>query len=388
MEFAWVAFSVLALVFSGQSRTSADEQTSDSCHDKCPAGYFLNLNSATNCTDSVKKHPCKECPHNHYTAIPNTIKECLKCSNCGRNEVEVQPCTSASDRKCGCKDGFSLTGSLCLPPSNPLTLPEKTPTTPRVNVKHRLSPNAPASAAPVSVTTKRTSSPPDSPTLIKTSNKTSNPAMTPVPDNSNNHTIWLFSVVTISIFLVLFCFLVFSGSVLRKKDGCFCWSATKNLELPAQEATSDEHCSHHGSSPTTLTFTISEKAPMMLSCQEPPAHISGQMPDSVHTARQDKQSSCWPAIVLYAIIKEVPLRRWKEFLRLLSVTDQQMERVELEASLGSMEKQYQMLRLWSLGSSASLSDVYSALHHMDLSGCAQLLQESLEKLQRQQGPTA
>ncbi|XP_037540432.1 uncharacterized protein si:ch211-112c15.8 [Nematolebias whitei] len=224
----------------------------------------------------------------------------------------------------------------------------------------------------------------------ETSTNTSNPAVTSVQGNSNNHMLWLVSVATLASFLVLFWFLIFCECTLRNQDSCSFWRPNKNSETPAQEVTLKEHCSHHGSAPTTLTFTISEETPMMLPCQEPPAHICGQMPDSVHTpaTRQDEQSDRWPAIVLYAIIKEVPLRRWKEFLRLLSVSDQQMERVELEAGLGSMEKQYQMLRLWSQRSSANLNDVHSSLHHMDLSGCAQLLQESLEKLQWKQRLTA
>ncbi|NXA56532.1 TNR25 factor, partial [Nothocercus julius] len=75
---------------------------------------------------------------------------------------------------------------------------------------------------------------------------------------------------------------------------------------------------------------------------------------------------------LYAIIDAVPLRRWKEFMRVLGLRDTDIEVVELEFS-HVRDQQYEMLKRWGQQSSASFSRIFAALERMELEGCAQAL---------------
>ncbi|XP_070767150.1 tumor necrosis factor receptor superfamily member 1A [Enoplosus armatus] len=404
MDLVLVFPLMIAVLSTGQSYTEGTEQTSNSCYALCPAGYH----KVAACDDPAAEHRCEKCANNTFTEIKNSALKCRRCDSCGHYEVEIRRCSFNSNVVCDCKEryynaGSNRTGMLCspcccknLPDNNPDYKRKCQPCQrkeclkdPECKMKSTATTISPSTNLPTTTSATTFGSEFMTSTATPTSTRTtasSSPDENPAPPNWTQMP-WLILSGVIVAFLVLFWLLLFTRNLFRYPDSCPCWSVNKDPDLAVEDPKSNEQSSHQDSSPTTLTLNISEETPMMTLSQSPAspehaAHSNPLLPDTEHkAARQEEQLEHWPAIVLYAIIKEVPLRRWKEFLRLLSVADQQLERVELEAGLGSMERQYQMLRLWSQRSSASLNDVFSALRYMDLSGCAQLLQESLDKLQ-------
>ncbi|PKK17298.1 tumor necrosis factor receptor superfamily, member 25 [Columba livia] len=79
---------------------------------------------------------------------------------------------------------------------------------------------------------------------------------------------------------------------------------------------------------------------------------------------------------LYAVIDAVPVRRWKEFMRVLELREAEIELVELEVA-HIRDQQYEMLKRWCQQTSATLDRIFAALEHMDLGGCAEALRRSL-----------
>ncbi|XP_061759805.1 tumor necrosis factor receptor superfamily member 1A [Nerophis ophidion] len=353
-----LVFFLLALFSIGHS-----DDYNDPC--SCPPGYYKK----GNCSDPLSER-CRQCEDRTYTAKNNTRNKCFSCSRCEGNLVEKQNCTFKSDVVCDCKDGYYKVEKYCH--KCYCEGCENSNNIPSVDRKCadclREECLKDAKCKKKCATTTTTTS-----FTTETRDFNSNESQNEAPLNGNDVRWWM-----ITILVVVFCVCVASYPCSHP-----CCRINKN---PGKDTECfNETQSYSNSDPTTVTVKVCKETTTMIPCQTSVGpvhmdHMDAVLPDNV--SRQQKACERWPPMVLYAIIKEVPLRRWKEFLRLLSVKDHQLERVELEVGLGFLERQYQMLLLWSQDSSSSLEQVFSALHSMDLSGCAQTLQENLEKLLR------
>ncbi|XP_026223617.1 tumor necrosis factor receptor superfamily member 1A [Anabas testudineus] len=388
MNSVLVFLLVLAIFFSRRSYITATEGTNDSCYIKCPPGFYKK----GPCTKNETKVECKKCDDGFYTAVENRYRKCLRCGTCSNYEEQIRACTIENNTVCDCQKGYyNANPRSSEKDCKPCTIKSTTNSDYKKKCEACNSseclkdPECQRNCSKTTTTTTTTTTPTTVSTtvIIKTSVVTTRSNKPPPPGN------YTYTFVCLVVLFAVVFGLLLLKNLYDNPDCCSYWIPKKDVKKPTEAPKFNEQHSHQGSASATLTLNIGEETPMMTLCQSPstpehPACISTLLPNTEHkAARQDEQSKDWPAIVLYAIIKEVPLRRWKEFLRLLSVADEELERAELDAGLGlgSMERQYQMLRMWSQRPSASLNDVLSALHYMELSRCAQLLQENLENLQ-------
>lgn len=94
------------------------------------------------------------------------------------------------------------------------------------------------------------------------------------------------------------------------------------------------------------------------------------------SAPPEPRSALLQGSQLYAVIDVVPVRRWKEFMRMLELREAEIELVELEVT-HIRDQQYEMLKRWCQQTSATLDHVFAALERMELAGCAEALRQNL-----------
>ncbi|KAK2825338.1 hypothetical protein Q7C36_019265 [Tachysurus vachellii] len=375
MVFALIAAS---LCYSGDcldkcSRPLPDNQMLTTT--QCLAGYYKKRT----CPDS-KEILCEKCGKDKYTEFNNTVYDCMPCNVCKTNEIIKSECTNQKNRECACKAGLYLSYDLpnlrncenCTRCKNCSTCPECEGNCGREICGIGLFRDQMGKCQSCA----------EHHCIDKSCESFCHKV--PVPTTK-----WIMALVIIlTILLLLGHFALF----------CFVCATSKRRELCrwAPKKYVNERPNDHDEVP--LNTLPDQPAGQLIylpknmipgSVVKDPGTIdldgirqtTASLGDIKEPTTAEAEKEMWPAPVLYTIIRQVPVRRWKEFLRLLSLTDDQMERVELEARGSYLELQYQMLRLWTQMSGACLENIYSTLHYMDLSGCAEDLKENLQQLQ-------
>ncbi|XP_042568982.1 tumor necrosis factor receptor superfamily member 1A-like isoform X1 [Cyprinus carpio] len=330
----------------------------------CSAGYYK------------LKHDCVMCGSGYYTSLPNKMKSCLRCTLCdfGAHEVEdiTKTCTPTQNRVCVCKAGFYKNNGHCKPCLSCQNCTECLNCKENCPQQMIIKTTAVVCGIGSYLDDGQCQSCVES--KCKKESCKSFCSLTTVETNGFSDPLLLVILISVTLLGGLLCLLLIwfcrRRRLCRQTKICN-FGKHPNFQIQPADQPYDVI-----NIPTAMELTGHNVLSGDLQNIMAPLIANGNP-----KLMQVLQKESWPASVLYTVIREIPVTRWKEFLRLLSVSDDQMERIELEAGPSYLEKQYHMLRLWSQNSEAKIENIYSTLHYMNLSGCAQELQEKLEQLE-------
>ncbi|XP_031469408.1 tumor necrosis factor receptor superfamily member 25 [Phasianus colchicus] len=366
----------------------------DRCCNQCPPGTFLQ----TPCTSHGNDNICVACPAGTFLSHPNTRPKCDACYTCDHQTFQtvvsncsatsniacgcesghfrecqnkddscsdfsckkcktcpgkllLQPCSDRQDAQCGsCKPDFYAEGSECHPchMSTPETCGEECQ---RV-CGHRargsgleyilLGLTGPLFLGALAIYHKRKRL------------QMETPAVSPLPTVSH----WDCSGPTACMHSIT------QRAAATEVVQCQVWEPGPRMARRSSES-------------SALLHQQPSRAALPNSTTEPSVP---QEPSTVHSPAPPLSSPQHCALLqgsqLYAVINAVPVRRWKEFMRVLELRDTEIELVEMEVA-PFRDRQYEMLKRWCQQTSATLDRIFAALEHMELSGCAETLRQSL-----------
>lgn len=383
---------------------------------QCPHGkYVHSLNSSICCTKCHKgtyryndcpapgrDTECKKCENGTYTASENYLSQCISCSICRKemDQVEISPCTVDQNTVCGCKknqyqDALSDTlfrcrnCSPCLNGTVQISCSAKQNTVCTCHTGFFLKDNKCVPCDNCEKNTECTKLCPSTSEVIGGS-----------PDS-----VLLSLVIFFGFCLLCLLFMGLTCHFQRwkpKLQSIVCGKSTPVKEgVPELLASAPGFSLTTGFSPIPSSMPSSTFAPgdwrnfraapppreMAPSHQQagplltaapastPTATLLQKWEGSTYTQRPEGD----PAM-LYAVVDCVPASRWKEFMRRLGLSENEIERLELQNGRCLREAQYSMLAAWRQRTprrEATLELVSLVLRDMDLQGCLEDIEAAL-----------
>ncbi|NXL49522.1 TNR25 factor, partial [Podilymbus podiceps] len=355
------------------------------CCAQCPAGTFLSNPCSSRGNDSI----CVPCPAGTFHAQPNTSPECQACSECDRQAFQsvLSNCSATSNIACGCEPGrfrdcidercSDFSCRQCQPCTGRLI--QRPCTEAQDTLCGSCKPNFYAEGAECRPC--HTSAP-----------ETCGKECQRVCGGGSSRGSGLEYVL-----LALTGPLFLGALAIYHKRKRVRHNAPAHSPLPmAQAATASSEavatpwCQVSARGQDSLHCTR-PSPPQMMECAtgmgrwspklqallwEQPggaARLDGEVEPS---APPEPRGTLLQGSQLYAIIDAVPVRRWKEFMRMLELREAEIELVELEVA-HIRDQQYEMLKRWCQQTSATLDRVFATLERMELAGCAEALRRSL-----------
>ncbi|NXP29283.1 TNR25 factor, partial [Scytalopus superciliaris] len=349
------------------------------CCPQCPAGTYLHK-PCTSHNNSV----CVACPAGTFRTQPNTLTKCQACYECDRQAFQsvLSNCSATSNIACGCEPGHFR---VCHDKScSDFSCQKCQPCTGRLIQR-------PCSEAQDTLCD--SSCKPD----FYTEGNECRPCHTSTLDtcgkecqqvcgsssSSSQGLEYLLLGLTGPLFL---CGLVIYHKRKRLRHHALAGGPLSTAQAATSTAGAvatpwcqftargwdslcwTQPCSPQGTNRATVMLRQSPKHQALL-CEQPSDKGEPSAPP-------EPRSALLQGSQLYAIIDAVPVRRWKEFMRMLELREAEIELVELEVA-NIRDQQYEMLKRWCQQTSATLDRVFAALERMELAGCAEALRQSL-----------
>ncbi|KAM7084128.1 tumor necrosis factor receptor superfamily member 25 [Ciconia maguari] len=355
------------------------------CCTQCPAGMFLVSPCSSHGNDSV----CAACPAGTFRAQPNTFPKCQACYECDRQAFQsvLSNCSATSNVACGCEPGHfrncldehcsDFSCQQCQP--CPGRLIQRPCSEAQDTLCGSCKPDFYAEGSECR------------PCHLSTPETCSKECQRVCGSSGSRGSGLEYVLLALTGPLFLGALAIYHKRKWLRHD------APAGSPLPAAQAAPpaagavgtpwcqasaqgwDSTCwTRPSSSQVTecATGTARRSSEHRALLQEQPggtARLGGEVEPS---AAPDPRSTLLQGSQLYAVIDAVPVRRWKEFMRVLELREAEIELVELEVA-HIRDQQYEMLKRWCQQTSATLDRVFTALERMELAGCAEALRRSL-----------